>query len=395
MGGVLEGVRVLDFGRYIAGPYCATLLAEFGAEVIRVEKREGSEDRFVAPVGAGGEGALFLQINRNKKCITLDPMKAEGQEVLRRLVAASDVVIANLPPQTLRAMKLDYDSLKAIKPDIILTTATAFGNPGPWSERVGFDGVAQVMSGAVYMTGQGDPPYRAAVPWVDFGTALHCAFGTLAALIERGKSGHGQIVEGALLATALTFANATLIEQAVIAVNRVPTGNLGQTAAPADIYRSKDGWVLCQVTGQPLFVRWARLMGEENIWLKDPRFANDIKRGDNGAVISERMARWCAERTTQEAVDTLAAASIPAAPVLSPQQALDHPHIRATGFMTDVDYPGLPNPAPVARAAVRLSRTPGAIVSRPPTLGEHTDLVLAELGYDAAAIAALRKAEAI
>ena len=394
MGGILEGVRVLDFGRYIAGPYCATLLAEFGADVIRVEKRDGSEDRFVAPVGEGGEGALFLQINRNKRCITLDPMKAEGQEVLRRLVAASDVVIANLPPQTLRAMKLDYDSLKAIKPDIILTTATAFGNPGPWSERVGFDGVAQVMSGAVYMTGRGDPPYRAAVPWVDFGTALHCAFGTLAALIERGKSGRGQIVEGALLATALTFANATLIEQAVIAVNRVPSGNLGQTAAPADIYRSKDGWVLCQVTGQPLFVRWAKLMGEGH-WLTDPRFADDIKRGDNGPVISERMARWCAERTTQDAVDTLAAAYIPAAPVLSPQQALDHPHIRATGFLTNVDYPGLPNPAPVARAAVRLSETPGEIVSRPPTLGEHTDLVLGELGYDAAAIAALRKAGAI
>ena len=395
MGGVLEGVRVLDCGRYIAGPYCATLLAEFGAEVIRVEKRDGSEDRFVAPVGEGGEGALFLQINRNKKCITLDPMKADGQEVMRRLVARSDVVIANLPPQTLRAMKLDYESLKAIKPDIILTTATAFGNPGPWSERVGFDGVAQVMSGAVYMTGAGDPPYRAAVPWVDFGTALHCAFGTLAALIERGKSGRGQIVEGALLATALTFANATLIEQAVIAVNRVPTGNLGQTAAPADIYRSKDGWVLCQVTGQPLFVRWARLMGEEDMWLNDPRFSNDIRRGDNGPVISERMARWCAERTTQEAVDTLAAAYIPAAPVLSPQQALDHPHIRATGFLTNVDYPGLPNPAPVARAAVRLSQTPGEIASRPPILGEHTDLVLGELGYDAAAIAAMRKAGAI
>jgi len=395
MGGILEGVRVLDFGRYIAGPYCATLLAEFGAEVIRVEKREGSEDRFVAPVGKGGEGALFLQINRNKKCITLDPMKVEGQEVLRRLVARSDVVVANLPPQTLRAMKLDYESLKAIKPDIILTTATAFGNPGPWSERVGFDGVAQAMSGAVYMTGRGDPPYRAAVPWVDFGTALHCAFGTLAALIERGKSGRGQIVEGALLATALTFANATLIEQAVIAVNRVPTGNLGQTAAPADIYRTRDGWVLCQVTGQPLFVRWARLMGEEDLWVKDPRFSNDIKRGDNGPVISERMARWCAERTTQDAVDTLGKAQIPAAPVLSPQQALDHPHIRATGFLTNVEYPGLPNPAPVARAAVRLSETPGEIKNRPPMLGEHTDLVLGELGYDVAAIAALREAEAI
>jgi crotonobetainyl-CoA:carnitine CoA-transferase CaiB-like acyl-CoA transferase len=390
MGGVLEGVRVLDFGRYIAGPYCATLLAEFGADVIRVEKRDGSEDRFVAPVGADGEGALFLQINRNKKSITLDPMKAEGQEVMRRLVATADVVVANLPPQTLQAMKLDYQSLKAIKPDIILTTATAFGGPGPWSDRVGFDGVGQVMSGAVYMTGAGDPPYRAAVNWVDFGTALHCAFGTLMALIERGKSGRGQIVEGALLATALTFTNATLIEQAVIAANRMPSGNLGQTAAPSDIYRTKDGWVLCQVTGQPLFVRWAGLMKEDH-WLKDPRFTDDIKRGDNGPVISERMARWCADRTTQEALDTLGAAKIPAGPVLSPQQALDHPHIRAAGFLQNVDYPGLPNAAPVARAAVRLSQTPGKIAARPPKCGEHTDLVLKELGYDASAIAALRE----
>jgi crotonobetainyl-CoA:carnitine CoA-transferase CaiB-like acyl-CoA transferase len=232
------------------------------------------------------------------------------------------------------------------------------------------------------------------VNWVDFGTALHCAFGTLAALIERGKSGRGQLVEGALLATALSFTNATLIEQAVIAANRVPTGNLGQTAAPADIYRTRDGWVLCQVTGQPLFVRWARLMGED-AWLKDLRFADDIKRGENGALISKRMARWCAERTTQEAVDTLAAARIPAGPVLSPQQALEHPHIRAAGFMKDVDYPGLPNPAPVARVAVRLSQTPGEIVTRAPLLGEHTDLVLADLGYDCAAVAALRENGAI
>ncbi len=390
MAGVLEGIRVLDFGRYIAGPYCATLLADFGADVIRIEKREGSEDRFVTPVGDDGAGALFLQVNRNKKSVTLDPMRPEGQEVLRRLVATADVVVANLPAQTLQAMKLDYASLCEIKPDIILTTANAFGDTGPWADRVGFDGVGQVMSGAAYMTGRGDPPYRAMVNYVDFGTALHCAFGTLAALMERQKSGKGQIVQGALLATALSFTNATLIEQAVISADRIPTGNLGQTTAPSDIYRAKDGWLLCQVTGQPLFDRWAKLMGEES-WLSDPRFSDDLKRGENGAVVSERMSRWCAERTTQDAVDALARAKIPAAPVLSPQQALDHPHVRAGGFLQDIDYPGLPRPAPVSRAALRLSRTPATIHSRPPLLGEHTDMVLGELGFDSATISALRE----
>ena len=390
MGGILEGIRVLDFGRYIAGPYCATLLAEFGADVIRVERRAGSEDRYVTPVGEDGAGALFLQVNRNKKSVTLDPMKPEGQAVLKKLVATADVVVANLPKQTLEAMKLDYDSLCATKPDIILTTANAFGDTGPWSDRVGFDGVGQVMSGAVYMTGNGEPPFRAAVNYVDFGTALHCAFGTLAALMERQKSGKGQIVQGALLATALSFTNATLIEQAVIRADRVPTGNLGQTTAPSDIYRAKDGWVLVQVTGAPLFARWAKLMGEDH-WLSDPRFSDDLKRGENGPVISERMGRWCAGRSVQEAVDVLGKAQIPAAPVLSPQAALDHPHVQAAGFMQQMYYPGLPRPAPVSRVALKLSRTPGEIRERAPVLGEHTDEVLGALGYDAAAIGALRQ----
>ena len=392
MNGVLSGVRVLDFGRYIAGPYCAMLLADFGAEVIRIEKRSGGEDRFQSPLTETQEGGTFMQMNRNKRGMTLDPMKPAGQAVVRRLVETADVVVANLPPQTLAAMKLDYESLSAIKPDIILTLVTAYGRGGPYSDRVGFDGIGQAMSGSAYLTSEadGERPYRFQAPWVDFGTALHCAYGTALALMARQQTGRGQVVEGALLATAVTVGNGLLIEQGVLGIDRVPTGNRGQTAAPVDIFKTRDGWVLLQVIGQPLFARWARLMGED-LWLTDPRFKDDISRGDNSPVISERMSRWCAERTTAEALEILGAAMIPAGPVLKPQQTLDDPHVKAMGFLQEVDYPGLPKPAPLARGALTLSDTPGAIRHRAPTLGEHTDAILAELGYDDAAIADLRE----
>ena len=280
-GTVLRGIRVLDFGRYIAGPYCAALLAEHGAEVIRVERRGGGEDRWVQPVAAGGEGTLFLQVNRNKRSMTLDPTTLEGREVVRRLVATADVVVANLPPQTLIAMGLDYQSLVAVKPDVILTTTTAYGRGGPYSDRVGFDMVGQAMSGAVYLSGDPGEPRRATVPWVDFGTALHAAFGTMVALLSRQQTGKGQVVEGSLLATALSLNNATLIEQAVLETNRLPTGNRSQTSAPADVFRTEDGWIVCQVLGPSQFGRWARLMGEDH-WLSDPRFADDLSRGTHG-----------------------------------------------------------------------------------------------------------------
>ena len=142
---VLEGIRVLDFGRYIAGPFCASLLADLGAEVIRIEKVSGSEDRFLSPVSEQGDGALFMQVGRNKRGMTLNPMKPEGREIVKKLVATADVVVANLPPDTLKTMGLDYDSLKAVKPDIILTMISAFGTGGPYSNRVGFDGLGQAM----------------------------------------------------------------------------------------------------------------------------------------------------------------------------------------------------------------------------------------------------------
>ncbi len=286
-------------------------------------------------------------------------------------------------------MGIDYASLKAVKEDIVLTMISTFGSVGPYSERVGFDGIAQVMSGATYIGGFPGQPMKSYAPYADYGTATSAALGTLAALIARQRTGRGQIVEGALLRTALAYANGVMIEQILLGVDRVGTGNRSQIAAPADIFKTRDGAIIIQVLGQPLFERWARLVGAD-AWIGDARFATDAERGRNGELISARAGAWCAERTTAEALQALEQARVPAGPVLSPQQAHDDPHVQAMRVLNPMDYPGLPKAAPVVGTPVLLSETPGRITRRPPTLGEHTDEVMTEIGYSPEDIAALR-----
>ncbi|MFN3231611.1 MAG: CaiB/BaiF CoA transferase family protein [Alphaproteobacteria bacterium] len=390
MQGVLDGIRVLDFGRFIAGPYCGQLLADFGADVIRMDKVGGSEDRFLLPVAETGEGPLFFQINRNKKSMTLDSGQPEGRKVLEKLIKTTDVVVANLPWEILPKLGLDYETLKSIKPDIILATMSTFGHEGPYARRVGFDGIAQAMSGSMYMTGWEDKPVRAASPYCDFGTALVSAYGIMLALRHRDKTGEGQVVEGTLLRTGLTFSNAMVIEQALTKPDRIPTGNLAQTAGPADVYKAKDGTILVNVISNPLFRRWARLMGEEEQWTTDPRFKDDVSRGDHGPILSERMQRWVGERTVEEAITALEGARIPAGPVLKPQQVLEDEHVIATGMLHPTEFPGLDGLAPIMESQVKLSQTPGEIRHRAPLSGEHTDEVLNELGLTEEQIAGLR-----
>ncbi len=394
MSGVLEGIRVLDFGRYIAGPYCATMLADFGAEVIRIEKRGGSEDRFTLALGSDGTGARFLQVARNKKSLTLDPGKPAAREVVRRLVASADVVIVTMPLPALRAAGLDYETLAAINPRAVYTMISAFGSDGPYSERIGFDVLGQAMSGAMYISGDERRPARLQVPYVDFSTALFATVGTLTALMERQRSGQGQMVEASLFTSAVTLNNAFLMEQDLLHPDHKPQGNRGFQTAPNDAFQTRDGWIVVMVLGAPLFARWAELMGVPE-WVDDPRYATDQLRADHADVIGARMAEWCHRRTTAESLAELERARIPAGPVYTPQQVLDDPHFQERQILKRVDYPTLPGPALVSDTPVRLSRSPHGIRQRPPLLGEHTEQILNELGFGSEEIEALRKARAI
>jgi crotonobetainyl-CoA:carnitine CoA-transferase CaiB-like acyl-CoA transferase len=242
----------------------------------------------------------------------------------------------------------------------------------------------------MYMSGEPERPSRAAVSWVDFATALHAAFGTLVALMSRARTGMGQVVEAALLPTAVALNGVFLTEQAVLRRDREPSGTRGQLVAPSDAFRTRDGWILCQVIGNPMFGRWATLVGAR-AWCTDPRFRDDSSRGENGAAISERMAAWCADRTTAEALSALEQAGVPGAAVLAPQQVLEDAQVAATGVLEPMDYPGLPGPAPVARVPIWLSEAARAPRRRAPLVGEQTDAILAELGYGAEAISELRR----
>lgn len=392
----LSGIRVLDLGRYIAAPYCAALLADQGAEVIRIEPPQGAPDRDVMPIGLEGRGALFMQVNRNKKSLALDIATNEGRAVFERMVAMSDVVVVNLPAAALKRARLDYDSLKLLRSDIILTTISALGFEGGAKDRIGFDGTGQALSGAMHLTGTGERPLRAAVSYVDFSAAMSAAFATVSALYERTRTGRGQHVQASLLGSAVTMTNPMLIEEASGARRREPLANRSPISGPSDLFAVLDGWVMVQVIGDGMFARWARLVGREDL-IADPRFASDLARGENGAELSAIMAEWCAGRTRADCLAELEKARIPGCPALTPEAALRTPEIADGGFFrndpvtcgpegTDMDLP-------VVTGAIRTAAGSAIIGTPAPELGVDSDEILAGLGYGAEEIRKLTSSQ--
>jgi crotonobetainyl-CoA:carnitine CoA-transferase CaiB-like acyl-CoA transferase len=245
------------------------------------------------------------------------------------------------------------------------------------------------MSGSMGVTGFPGAPVRSVVPFEDFGTALHAAFGTMVALHERQKTGRGQVVEASLLATGVTFMQTLLAERYVTGVERRQQGNTAFHVAPSDTYRTKDGWIIIHVIGDPMFERWAELVGRADL-IDDPRCADDISRANNHQLITEAMNAWSNQRSTEEAMRELEEARVPCGKVYELDEVFDDPQVKARELIRFVEYPEAAKPVPVPNTPVRLSETPGEIKSRAPMLSEHTDEVLGELGFSVEEIAAFR-----
>jgi len=384
----LAGLRILDLGRYIAAPLCAAMLADQGAEVIRVEPPGGAPDREVMPIGLAGRGALYLQMNRNKKSLALDLDSLRGRAAFERLVASSDAVIVNLPPAALRRARLDYASLRACRDDIILATISAYGSEGGHADRIGFDGTGQALSGAMHLTGTGERPTRAAVSYVDYAAGMSAAFATMAALYERRLTGRGQHVEASLLGTALMMTNPMLIEEAAGARSRSAIGNRSPIAGPSDLFATQDGWIMVQVIGDGMFRRWAGLVGRRDL-LADPAFASDIARGEHGETLSAVMAQWCAQRSSAACLAELEAARIPGCRALTPAEALVAEENTAGGFFRDQPVDLGRGSVPIASRVVRTAAAAVAGQHAAPLLGAHSQELLSGLGYDPDHIARL------
>ena len=373
----LEGIRVLDLGRYQAGPRCGLMFARMGAEVIKVESVSGDESRKNGPT-VRGQSAYWVQYNSGKKSLSINLRSSEGKEILTDLIKKSDILIQNFRPGTIDIMGFGYEKLRDINPKIIMVNVSAYGQYGPYKDRVGFDPIGQAMGGLMSLTGEeGMPPVKTFFPLIDRITSLHATIGALAALREREISGEGQTIDVCLADTGYTCNEIPISAYLGSGYEQTREGNGRGTGG---CYQTKDGWVILAATNENMWVRLSESIGKSE-WLTDDRFQTRLDRTrTNAEALESELSEWFSGKTMGEAVEILSSNGVPCSPVNTTAQAAVDPHLTDREIIVEVPDP-VAGSIHVSGKMIKFGRTE-MVVGSAPVVGQHSEEILSELlGY--------------
>ena len=386
----LEGVKVLDLTQIMAGPYCTMMLADMGAEVVKVEKPNGGDDtRRMGPPFIEGESAAFLGINRNKRSIVVDLRSDEGRRIVMDMAREYDILVQNFRPGSLERMGLGYDQVRELNPAMVYCTISGFGGTGPYATRGGFDLVTQGMSGLMSVTGHPDsPPTKVGVPLCDLNAGMFAAIGILTAYINRLRTGQGQHVDTSLLEAGIAY---TFWESAMyFATGEVPgpKGSAHRLTAPYQAFETSDGYVNIGAANQANWERLCTAIEREEL-VSDPRFVEPRDRMNNLDELTATLERTFSQRSSEYWLNRLEDAGVPAGPIYNIEQVYEDPQVRARDMVVKTDHPVAGRTSNIG-IPIKLSETPGRFQRPAPTLGQHTDEVLKQLGRSDDEIAVLR-----
>jgi crotonobetainyl-CoA:carnitine CoA-transferase CaiB-like acyl-CoA transferase len=385
---VLQHIRVLDLTRVRAGPTAVRMLADFGADVVKVESPPGVDPN--ESMGGPRDGSDFQNLHRNKRSIALNLKSAEGVEIFKRLAKTADVVAENYRPDVKFRLGIDYESLKAINPRIILASVSGFGQDGPYRERPGFDQIAQGMGGLMAITGlPGQGPVRAGIAVADSSAGLYAALGIMLALIEREKSGLGQWVQTSLLQSQIAMNDFQAARYLMLGEVPGQAGNDHPTSIPTGVYQTRDGYINIAASGEGNWQRLCKAIGREDL-IAHADFRLEPLRSKNRVALNAELNRTTSNYASKELIDALTHASVPCGPIYKMDEVFADPQVQHLNCAVAVKHPRLGEIKLVAQP-VALSRTPAALVSATPELGEHTEAILTELGYSRADLARLKE----
>lgn len=371
----LDGVKVIDFTRVYAGPYCTMMLADLGAEVIKIEKQGTGDDTHDFQPVKDGESGYFTYLNRNKKSLSLNLKAKESIEIVKELATWADIVVENFSPGVVDRLGVGYDDLQAVNPRIIYGSISGFGQSGPYSKKPAYDLVCQAMGGYMTITGEAEgKPYKLGTSIADAAAGIHMAYALVAALYYREKTGVGQFVDVAMMDTVFSTLENFIVTKTLTGTAPSRNGNANLGSAPFNLYKTKDGYVTIACANNKLFEKLATAIGKTDL-LKDARYKENSLRKKNESTLNKAIEEWTSPHTTKDVCNILEAAAIPVGPILTIDELVEDPHLKARNMLVDIPhpkfgmikYPGNP---------IKYSKTSDLCFTSAPLLGEHNEEVL-------------------